>query len=157
MGDAGASSMILLVTSLLVSGIAGAVIVEEWGKAIEVVQDAEHKNRYAQEFDVDFAGDMCPYNLMQQLRNWYFTYSILGNMTLMTALSRYSSMDQKPMLEEVLVQSRPQSFLPERRIGNRDIYLKLPSPTPLGHLTLETMYLCHLQAYLNLTKVQNIQ
>ena len=44
MGDAGASSMILLVTSLLVSGIAGAVIVEEWGKAIEVVQDAEHKN-----------------------------------------------------------------------------------------------------------------
>ena len=58
MGDAGASSMILLVTSLLVSGIAGAVIVEEWGKAIEVVQDAEHKNRYAQEFDVDFAGDM---------------------------------------------------------------------------------------------------
>ena len=58
MGDAGASAMILLVTSLLVSGIAGAVIVEEWGKAVSVVQEAERSNKYAQEFEVDFAGDI---------------------------------------------------------------------------------------------------
>lgn len=57
MADGGASSFIMLVTALLISGSASAIIISEWGKAADVVQNSERKSSLASGVSVAFAGD----------------------------------------------------------------------------------------------------
>ena len=57
MADAGASSMILLVTSLLISGAASVVLLESWGNVAEA-NGTNAKGKAADaETDVSFSGD----------------------------------------------------------------------------------------------------
>jgi len=64
MADGGASSMIMLITALLISGGAGAVLVSEWSDAVRVVQVNERAASDKDQVSVELAGDpaMVPYN-----------------------------------------------------------------------------------------------
>ncbi|DAC46422.1 MAG TPA: hypothetical protein D7H92_06570 [Candidatus Poseidoniales archaeon] len=64
MADGGASSMIMLITALLISGGAGAVLVSEWSDAVRVVQVNERAASDKGQVSVELAGDpaMVPYN-----------------------------------------------------------------------------------------------
>ena len=57
MADGGASSFIMLITALLISGSASAILISEWGKAASVVQQSERKSSLASDVSVTFAGD----------------------------------------------------------------------------------------------------
>jgi len=39
MADGGASSFIMLVTALLISGAAGTILIEQWGSAVRAMSD----------------------------------------------------------------------------------------------------------------------
>ena len=57
MADGGASTMILLVTSLLISGAASVVLLESWGDVAEA-NGTNAKGKVADaETDVSFSGD----------------------------------------------------------------------------------------------------
>ena len=57
MADGGASSFIMLVTALLISGSVSAILVTEWGKATTVIQKSERKATYESAISIEFAGD----------------------------------------------------------------------------------------------------
>ena len=57
MADGGASTMILLVTSLLISGAASVVLLESWGEVAEASGTNVKGNVAAAETDVSFSGD----------------------------------------------------------------------------------------------------
>jgi archaellum component FlaG (FlaF/FlaG flagellin family) len=57
MADGGASSFIMLITALLVSGSASAILISEWSDAARFMQTTERYNRYASEISVEFSGD----------------------------------------------------------------------------------------------------
>lgn len=57
MADGGASTMILLVTSLLISGAASVVLLESWGEVAEASGTNVKGNVADAETDVSFSGD----------------------------------------------------------------------------------------------------
>ena len=57
MADGGASSMIMLVTSLLLSGAASVVLIESWGNVAEANGDNAAERVADAETDVSFSGD----------------------------------------------------------------------------------------------------
>lgn len=57
MADGGASSMILLVTSLLLSGAASVVLLESWGNVAEANADSASGKVADAETEVSFSGD----------------------------------------------------------------------------------------------------
>jgi archaellum component FlaG (FlaF/FlaG flagellin family) len=57
MADGGASSFIMLVTALLVSGAAGTILIEEWGSAVKAISKNQQKSEHEGMVSIDFAGD----------------------------------------------------------------------------------------------------
>lgn len=57
MADGGASSFIMLVTALLISGSVSAILITQWGDAIRTVQTQDRAATAVDSTDVDFAGD----------------------------------------------------------------------------------------------------
>ena len=57
MADGGVSSMIMLVTSLLLSGAASVVLLESWGNVAEANGDNASGKAADAETDVSFSGD----------------------------------------------------------------------------------------------------
>ncbi|MBL6743595.1 MAG: hypothetical protein ISP83_04365 [Candidatus Poseidonia sp.] len=57
MADGGASSFIMLVTALLISGSVSTILVSEWAKVTRAVGVEERKSSGALGVSVDFAGD----------------------------------------------------------------------------------------------------
>jgi archaellum component FlaG (FlaF/FlaG flagellin family) len=57
MADGGASSFIMLVTALLVSGSVSTILINEWNKVARAVESDERKSSGALGVSVDFAGD----------------------------------------------------------------------------------------------------
>ena len=57
MADGGASSFIMLVTALLISGSVSTILINEWAKVTRVVEIEERKSSGALGVSVDFAGD----------------------------------------------------------------------------------------------------
>lgn len=57
MADGGASSFIMLVTALLISGSVSTILINEWAKVTRVVENEERKSSGALGVSVDFAGD----------------------------------------------------------------------------------------------------
>ena len=57
MADGGASTMILLVTSLLISGAASVVLLESWGSVAESSGNNSKGKVADAETDVSFSGD----------------------------------------------------------------------------------------------------
>jgi len=57
MADSGVSSMILLVTSLLISGAASVVLLESWGQVAEASGTNAKEKAADAETDVSFSGD----------------------------------------------------------------------------------------------------
>ena len=57
MADGGVSSMILLVTSLLLSGAASVVLLESWGNVAEANADSASGKVADAETDISFSGD----------------------------------------------------------------------------------------------------
>ena len=57
MADGGASTMILLVTSLLISGAASVVLLESWGQVAEASGTNAKEKVADAETDVSFSGD----------------------------------------------------------------------------------------------------
>lgn len=57
MADGGVSTMIMLVTALLITGSASAILIAEWSDATQRIRDSEQKAGEAADFDVSFAGD----------------------------------------------------------------------------------------------------
>ena len=57
MADGGASSFIMLVTALLVSGSVSAVLITQWSDAIRTIQIQDRAATAIDGTDVDFAGD----------------------------------------------------------------------------------------------------
>ncbi|MDA7463198.1 hypothetical protein N9M83_00690 [Candidatus Poseidonia alphae] len=57
MADGGASSFIMLITALLVSGGASSLLINEWSDAVQVTTKADRKAMISGEISVTFAGD----------------------------------------------------------------------------------------------------
>ncbi|HJM54728.1 MAG TPA: hypothetical protein QGI72_00620 [Poseidonia sp.] len=57
MADGGASSFIMLVTALLVSGSVSTILINEWSKVANAMEKEERKASGAHGVSVDFAGD----------------------------------------------------------------------------------------------------
>jgi len=57
MADGGASSFIMLVTALLISGAAGTILIEQWGSAVRAMSDNQQKAEHQSKVSIDFAGD----------------------------------------------------------------------------------------------------
>jgi archaellum component FlaG (FlaF/FlaG flagellin family) len=57
MADGGASSFIMLVTALLISGAAGTILIDQWGSAVRVMSDNQQKAEHQSKVSIDFAGD----------------------------------------------------------------------------------------------------
>jgi len=57
MADGGASSFIMLVTALLVSGSVSAILITQWGEVIRTAQTQDQAQTAIDSTDVDFAGD----------------------------------------------------------------------------------------------------
>ena len=57
MADGGASSFIMLVTALLISGSVSAILITQWGDAIRTVQTQDRAATAIDSTDVEFAGD----------------------------------------------------------------------------------------------------
>ena len=62
MADSGASSMIMLVTALLVSGSASAILIGEWGETVRALQQQERGAGLSSEVGVNIAGDLAMVN-----------------------------------------------------------------------------------------------
>lgn len=75
MADGGASSMIMLITALLISGGAGAVLVSEWSDAVRLVQVNERASTDQDHVSVALAGDpaMVAYNTTADTITLYFS------------------------------------------------------------------------------------
>ena len=74
MADGGASSMIMLITALLISGGAGAVLVSEWSDAVRLVQVNERASDVRDGVSVALAGDpaMVAHNTSSKTITLYF-------------------------------------------------------------------------------------
>jgi archaellum component FlaG (FlaF/FlaG flagellin family) len=74
MADGGASSMIMLVTALLISGGASAVLISEWSNALRTVQVNEQASATEDGVDVALAGDpaMVAYDATLKTITLYF-------------------------------------------------------------------------------------
>jgi archaellum component FlaG (FlaF/FlaG flagellin family) len=57
MADGGASSMVMLITALLISGGASALLISEWSDAVRIVQANERASDVRGEVSVALAGD----------------------------------------------------------------------------------------------------
>ncbi|MEK9697337.1 MAG: hypothetical protein VW270_16355, partial [Candidatus Poseidoniales archaeon] len=57
MADGGASSFIMLVTALLISGAAGTILIDQWGSAVRAMSDNQQKAEHQSKVSIDFAGD----------------------------------------------------------------------------------------------------
>tara|TARA_B110000444_G_scaffold261499_1_gene314273 strand:- start:60445 stop:60939 length:495 start_codon:yes stop_codon:yes gene_type:complete len=57
MADGGASSFIMLVTALLISGSVSTILISEWNKVARVAESDERKSYGSLGVSVDFAGD----------------------------------------------------------------------------------------------------
>ena len=57
MADGGVGTLIILIASLLISGIAGIVLIEAWGEVADANQSAVKARAADIETDVSFAGD----------------------------------------------------------------------------------------------------
>ncbi|MBT7064429.1 MAG: hypothetical protein HN923_07025 [Euryarchaeota archaeon] len=63
MADGGASTYIMLITALLVSSSASAVLIQEWSSSSRVIQHQQRGLQFSEELGVDFAGDPMNVNL----------------------------------------------------------------------------------------------
>jgi archaellum component FlaG (FlaF/FlaG flagellin family) len=74
MADGGASSMIMLITALLISGGASAVLISEWSNALRTVQVNEQASATEDGVDVALAGDpaMVAYDATLKTITLYF-------------------------------------------------------------------------------------
>ena len=64
MADGGASTYIMLITALLVSSSASAVLIQEWSSSSRVIQHQQRGSQLSEELGVDFAGDPMNVNLV---------------------------------------------------------------------------------------------
>lgn len=64
MADGGASTYIMLITALLVSSSASAVLIQEWSSSSRVIQHQQRGLQFSEELGVDFAGDPMNVNLV---------------------------------------------------------------------------------------------
>ena len=58
MADGGASSMIMLITALLISGGASALLIGQWSETVRILQQQERAAGLADEVSVNLAGDL---------------------------------------------------------------------------------------------------
>ncbi len=84
MADGGASSMIMLITALLISGGASALLLSQWSDALGVVQSQDRAAIAKGDVDVALAGDpaMVSYNTTTKTITLFFVNS--GNIALET-------------------------------------------------------------------------
>jgi len=64
MADGGASTYIMLITALLVSSSASAVLIQEWSSSSRVIQHQQRGLQFSEELGIDFAGDPMNVNLV---------------------------------------------------------------------------------------------
>ncbi|HJL97229.1 MAG TPA: hypothetical protein QF401_03670 [Candidatus Poseidoniaceae archaeon] len=64
MADGGASTYIMLITALLVSSSASAVLIQEWSSSSRVIQHQQRGLQLSEELGIDFAGDPMNVNLV---------------------------------------------------------------------------------------------
>ena len=57
MADGGTSTIIMLVTALLISTAASAVLVQEWSSTTRIIQKQQKGLQLSEEIAIDFAGD----------------------------------------------------------------------------------------------------
>lgn len=57
MADGGASSFIMLVTALLISGSVSAILITEWSDATQRIKATEQKGAESSDYAIAFAGD----------------------------------------------------------------------------------------------------
>lgn len=58
MADGGASTMIILVASLLISGAASVVLIDAWGDVVKTASDNSKGKQADAETDISFSGDI---------------------------------------------------------------------------------------------------
>ena len=58
MADGGASTMIMLVATLLISGAASAVLIDSWGDVVKTTSSNSKNEKANAETDVSFSGDL---------------------------------------------------------------------------------------------------
>ena len=63
MADGGVSTYIMLISALLISSSASAVLIQEWSSASRVVQQQQRGLQLSEELSIDFAGDPMNVNI----------------------------------------------------------------------------------------------
>jgi len=58
MADGGASTMIMLVATLLISGAASAVLIDSWGDVVKTTSSNSKNEKANAETDISFSGDL---------------------------------------------------------------------------------------------------
>ena len=78
MADGGVGTLIILIASLLISGIAGIVLIEAWGDVADANQNAVKARAADIETDVSFAGDpaMVPLDTSGGVGNYVLTFIV---------------------------------------------------------------------------------
>jgi len=64
MADGGASSMIMLITALLISGGASAILIGQWSETVRTLQQQERAADLEDEVGVSIAGDLAMVNFV---------------------------------------------------------------------------------------------
>jgi len=58
MADGGASTMIMLVATLLISGAASAVLIDSWGDVVRTTNTNAKNDKANAKMDLSFSGDL---------------------------------------------------------------------------------------------------
>ena len=78
MADGGASTYIMLISALLISSSASAVLIQEWSSTSQVIQKQQRGLQLSEEVAIDFAGDPMNVNIDRSGADHQITFYILN-------------------------------------------------------------------------------
>ena len=142
--------MIMLITALLISGGASAVLLSEWSDAVRTIQTNERASSDKDDVSVAMAGDpaMVAHNTTSSTITLFF---------LNTGMYELNSSTYEVLINGAAPTSTTQTVLPSGSEWNPGHLLEVVSPTRVGVSPMERTYPCTLSASPNASTDSPIQ
>ena len=125
MADGGASSMIMLITALLISGGASAILIGQWSETVRTLQQQERAADLEHEVGVSIAGDLAMVNFVGSTNTMTLYFVNTGDHDLSTT-------DYEILVNGVTPTSKSETVLPSGTDWSPSLLLEVELVTSSG-------------------------